>query len=324
VAESLVWCIRGDFSFAFLFAFCYQDHEHRSHQLGNVPTCDTILTSRSRSRSTRRDGSLAHTAVRNTILEPLPPSVPGGMVRSTPISVPDAERNILSRPLSDSRSALMPRGPYSDVGRDPQRHRLFGRLARFLDFLNNGILVETVKPAPTVEQGRLPNFPPFTTRIEGSDIFAAARNHHLQKNPTIGGEVAVLNIATGLRRGWRMTPSDYKSRMCKHYRRCLWRHRWRPPTKFPSPVQGERSNGAVPSSPAQHVELTRGAQWIHSRPGTQNRPSCQQLALLLRSWATHPRMGCIQGFSLGGRTSITGQPPFRHFPSCCTNSRTYA
>jgi hypothetical protein len=59
---------------------------------------------------------------------------------------------------------------------------------------------------PPLNKDDCPNFPPFTVRIEPLDAFTTARKY-IQKDPTIRGKVAVLNLASDLYRagGWRDT-----------------------------------------------------------------------------------------------------------------------
>jgi hypothetical protein len=51
-----------------------------------------------------------------------------------------------------------------------------------------------------------PNFPPLTVQIEGLDSFTTTRKC-IQRDPTIRGKVAVLNLASDIYRagGWRNT-----------------------------------------------------------------------------------------------------------------------
>ena len=62
------------------------------------------------------------------------------------------------------------------------------------------------KQLPPLNKEDCPNVPPFTVKIEGLDAFTTARNC-IQQDPTIGGKVAVLNLASDLYRagGWRDT-----------------------------------------------------------------------------------------------------------------------
>jgi len=59
---------------------------------------------------------------------------------------------------------------------------------------------------PPLNKDDCPNFPPFTVRIEGLDSFATAREC-VQRDPSIRGKVAVLNLASDEYRagGWRTT-----------------------------------------------------------------------------------------------------------------------
>ena len=59
---------------------------------------------------------------------------------------------------------------------------------------------------PPLNKDDCPNFPPFTVRIEGLDAFTTARGY-IQRDSTIRGKVAVLNLASDEYRagGWRET-----------------------------------------------------------------------------------------------------------------------
>jgi hypothetical protein len=60
------------------------------------------------------------------------------------------------------------------------------------------------KQLPPLNKGECPNFPPLTVRIEPLDAFTTARKY-IQRDPTIRGKVAVLNLASDQHRagGWR-------------------------------------------------------------------------------------------------------------------------
>jgi hypothetical protein len=60
------------------------------------------------------------------------------------------------------------------------------------------------KQLPPLNKAECPNFPPLTVRIEPLDAFTTARKY-IQRDPTIRGKVAVLNLASDQRRagGWR-------------------------------------------------------------------------------------------------------------------------
>lgn len=59
---------------------------------------------------------------------------------------------------------------------------------------------------PALNKDDCPNFPPLTVRIEPLDAFTTARKY-IQKDPSIKGKVAVLNLASDQYRagGWRDT-----------------------------------------------------------------------------------------------------------------------
>jgi len=59
---------------------------------------------------------------------------------------------------------------------------------------------------PPLSKDKCPNFPPVAVRIGPLDAFTTARKY-IQKDPTIRGKVAVLNLASDLYRagGWRDT-----------------------------------------------------------------------------------------------------------------------
>jgi len=67
---------------------------------------------------------------------------------------------------------------------------------------------------PPLNKDDCPNFPPFTVRIEGLDSFATAREC-VQRDPSIRGKVAVLNLASDEYRagGWRTTLCKTQVRM---------------------------------------------------------------------------------------------------------------
>ena len=59
---------------------------------------------------------------------------------------------------------------------------------------------------PPLNKDNCPNFPPFTAKVEGLDTFTTVRKY-IQRDPTIRGKVAVLNLAGDKYRagGWRET-----------------------------------------------------------------------------------------------------------------------
>jgi hypothetical protein len=72
---------------------------------------------------------------------------------------------------------------------------------------------------PPLNKDNCPNFPPFTVRIEGLDAFTTARKY-IQRDPTIRGKVAVLNLASDKYRagGWRETLCKTQVSMRNHHR----------------------------------------------------------------------------------------------------------
>jgi hypothetical protein len=89
---------------------------------------------------------------------------------------------------------------------------------------------------PPLSKDACPNFPPLTVRIEGLDSFATARKC-IQRDPTIRGKVAVLNLASDEYRagGWRETLCKTQVREVSHRHR-LGRLRLNPP--FPITGRG--------------------------------------------------------------------------------------
>lgn len=67
---------------------------------------------------------------------------------------------------------------------------------------------------PPLKKDECPNFPPVAVRIEPLDSFTTARKY-IQKDPTIRGKVAVLNLASDQYRagGWRETLC--KTQVCR-------------------------------------------------------------------------------------------------------------